>query len=160
MKRETVYRIFSHLPELQTERLLLRRMVVGDADDMYAYYTEYRMKILMLFEKYDYTHNLGADCFKSEYFEYGTLISWKNHIDEAYKKIEKYKETDPELYEKLDLRIRVEGLMPKYLIWKLYSAYYTVAERNAMVDEIVRDCELVEMLTGTHWRPIENAIKK
>ena len=130
------------------------------AEDMYAYYTEYRMKILMLFEKYDYTHNLGADCFKSEYFEYGTLMSWKNHIDEAYKKIEKYKETDPELYEKLDMRIRVEGLMPKYLIWKLYSAYYTVAERNAMVDEIVRDCELVEMLTGTHWRPIENAIKK
>lgn len=37
MKRETVYRIFSHLPELQTERLLLRRMLVSDADDMYAY---------------------------------------------------------------------------------------------------------------------------
>ena len=37
MKRETVYRIFSHLPELETDRLLLRRMRVGDADDMYAY---------------------------------------------------------------------------------------------------------------------------
>lgn len=37
MKRETVYRIFSHLPELETERLLLRRMLVTDADDMYAY---------------------------------------------------------------------------------------------------------------------------
>ena len=130
------------------------------ADDMYAYYTEYRMKLLMLFDKYDYTHNLGADCFKSEYFEYGTLISWKNHIENAYTKIEKYKETDPELYQKLDVRIRTEGLMPKYLIWKLYSAYYTVAERNAMVDDIYRDCDIVTMLTGTHWRPIENAIKK
>ena len=84
----------------------------------------------------------------------------KNHIDEAYKKIEKYKETDPELYEKLDMRIRVEGLMPKYLIWKLYSNYYTQAERNAMVDDILQDCDIVCMLTGTHWRPIENAIKK
>jgi len=37
MKRETVYRVFSHLPQLQTERLLLRRMLVSDADDMYAY---------------------------------------------------------------------------------------------------------------------------
>ncbi|MBR7184850.1 MAG: hypothetical protein IKD37_04500 [Clostridia bacterium] len=37
MKRETIYRIFSHLPELETERLLLRRMRVDDADDMYAY---------------------------------------------------------------------------------------------------------------------------
>ncbi len=37
MKRETIYRIFSHLPELETERLLLRRMRVDDADDMFAY---------------------------------------------------------------------------------------------------------------------------
>lgn len=37
MKRETVYRIFSHMPELETERLLLRRMRVDDADDMFAY---------------------------------------------------------------------------------------------------------------------------
>ncbi len=37
MKRETVYRIFSRLPELETDRLLLRRMQVSDADDMYAY---------------------------------------------------------------------------------------------------------------------------
>ena len=131
------------------------------AEDMYAYYTEYRMKLLMLFEKYDYTHNLAAgDCFKSEYFEYGTLLSWKNHIDNAYKKIEKYKDTDPELYQKLDVRIRTEGLMPKYLIWKLHSAYYTLSERNAMVDDILRDCDIICMLTGTHWRPIENAIKK
>ena len=37
MKREIIYRIFSHLPELETDRLLLRRMRVSDADDMYAY---------------------------------------------------------------------------------------------------------------------------
>ncbi len=37
MKRETVYRIFSHMPELETERLLLRRMRVDDVDDMHAY---------------------------------------------------------------------------------------------------------------------------
>jgi hypothetical protein len=131
------------------------------AEDMYAYYTEYRMKLLMLFEQYDYTHNLAAgDCFKSEYFEYGTLLSWQNHIENAYKKIEKYKDTDPELYQKLDVRIRTEGLMPKYLIWKLHSAYYTLSERNAMVDDILRDCDIVCMLSGSMWRPIESAIKK
>ena len=37
MKRETIYRVFSHMPELETERLLLRRMRVDDADDMFAY---------------------------------------------------------------------------------------------------------------------------
>ena len=37
MKRETIYRIFSQMPELETKRLLLRRMRVDDADNMYAY---------------------------------------------------------------------------------------------------------------------------
>ena len=37
MKRETVHRIFSHMPCLETERLWLRPMCASDADDMYAY---------------------------------------------------------------------------------------------------------------------------
>lgn len=37
MKRETVYRIFSHMPRLETERLWLRPMRISDADDMYRY---------------------------------------------------------------------------------------------------------------------------
>ena len=37
MKCETVYRIFSAIPRLETERLLLRRMEVGDCYDMFEY---------------------------------------------------------------------------------------------------------------------------
>lgn len=37
MKKEDIYRIFSHLPRLETERLLLRAMRVSDAPDMYDY---------------------------------------------------------------------------------------------------------------------------
>jgi ribosomal-protein-alanine N-acetyltransferase len=37
MKRESVYRIFSNIPELKTERLVLRKMLVKDADDMFEY---------------------------------------------------------------------------------------------------------------------------
>lgn len=37
MKKETVYRLFSHIPTLQTERLTLRAMRVSDAEDMFAY---------------------------------------------------------------------------------------------------------------------------
>ena len=37
MKRETIYQIFSHMPQLETERLILRPMCVSDAEDMYAY---------------------------------------------------------------------------------------------------------------------------
>ncbi len=37
MKRETIYRTFSNIPELRTERLILRKMLVKDADDMFEY---------------------------------------------------------------------------------------------------------------------------
>ncbi len=37
MKKEKIYRVFSHLPELTTPRLTLRKMLVSDTDDMYAY---------------------------------------------------------------------------------------------------------------------------
>ena len=37
MKKEKIYRVFSHIPELTTERLTLRKMMVIDAADMYEY---------------------------------------------------------------------------------------------------------------------------
>ena len=37
MKRELIYRTFSNIPVLHTERLTLRKMKVADADDMFEY---------------------------------------------------------------------------------------------------------------------------
>jgi ribosomal-protein-alanine N-acetyltransferase len=37
MKREVIYKIFSNLPIIHTERLTLRKMKVSDTDDMFEY---------------------------------------------------------------------------------------------------------------------------
>jgi ribosomal-protein-alanine N-acetyltransferase len=37
MKKDLIYRLFSHIPTLETDRLILRAMRVSDAADMYAY---------------------------------------------------------------------------------------------------------------------------
>jgi len=37
MKKELIYRLFSRIPTLETDRLILRGMRVSDAEDMYAY---------------------------------------------------------------------------------------------------------------------------
>ena len=37
MKKEMIYLTFSHMPTMESERLILRPMRVSDADDMYAY---------------------------------------------------------------------------------------------------------------------------
>ena len=37
MQKKDIYHIFSHLPTLETDRLVLRKMLVSDTDDMYRY---------------------------------------------------------------------------------------------------------------------------
>jgi len=37
MKKEFIYKIFSHMPELKTDRLVLRKVSLDDIDDMYEY---------------------------------------------------------------------------------------------------------------------------
>lgn len=37
MKKEQIYRVFSHIPEMRTERLTLRKLLVGDTADMFEY---------------------------------------------------------------------------------------------------------------------------
>jgi ribosomal-protein-alanine N-acetyltransferase len=37
MKKEFIYKVFSKLPELETDRFILRRLHPDDADDMYEY---------------------------------------------------------------------------------------------------------------------------
>ncbi len=37
MKRETLYKLFSSIPTLETERLILRKISLDDTDDMYEY---------------------------------------------------------------------------------------------------------------------------
>ncbi len=37
MKKEKVYKIFSHIPTLETDRIIMRKMLVKDTDDMFEY---------------------------------------------------------------------------------------------------------------------------
>lgn len=37
MKKETVYKIFSNIPTLETDRFLLRKLIMDDTDDMFEY---------------------------------------------------------------------------------------------------------------------------
>lgn len=37
MKKKSIYKMFSNMPELETERLVLRKIKLDDADDMYEY---------------------------------------------------------------------------------------------------------------------------
>ncbi len=57
MKRETICKIFSNIPTLETERLTLRRIRIDDVEDMYEY---------------------SKDDFVTKY------LIWSPHIDQKY----------------------------------------------------------------------------
>ncbi len=57
MRREAVYKIFSNIPTLETERLFLRKISLNDVDDMYEY---------------------SSDASVTEY------LTWSPHPDKVY----------------------------------------------------------------------------
>ena len=64
MKKEKIYRVFSHLPDLTTQRLTLRRMMVADASDMFEYACRHDVT------KYVTWHPHPDRAYTKEYLQY------------------------------------------------------------------------------------------
>jgi [ribosomal protein S5]-alanine N-acetyltransferase len=70
-------RIFTDLPELETDRLLLRKMRLDDADDMFAYASDPEVTRYVLWD----THRSVEDStnflrFATEGYERGDFLGW------------------------------------------------------------------------------------
>jgi hypothetical protein len=105
-----------------------------DASDyMYEFYQIMR-------DRYTYYHSLinpGAggiygDVQNVQIWPQSVVAKMDEQFDGALKSIEKYKETDPQLYSKLEARIMKENLMPLYLKLTLLSSYYSAEEYTEM----------------------------
>ena len=80
MKREEIYRIFSNIPTLNTERLTLRRMLVSDTDDMYEYARRESVTRYLTWNPHrsrDYTREylqyIGTHYTIGDFFEWGVI---------------------------------------------------------------------------------------
>ena len=80
MKRETIYQIFSHMPSLQTKRLLLRPLCAEDTEDMYRYarradVTEYLLWAPHPSKKYtkDYLTYLESRYDMGDFFDWAVV---------------------------------------------------------------------------------------
>ena len=65
MKREKITKLFSHMPSIHTERLILRPMRVSDAQDMYRYARREDVTTYLLWSPYP-----SLD-FAKQYLRYG-----------------------------------------------------------------------------------------
>ncbi len=77
MKKELICRIFSHMPELQTERLLLRRMRLGDAEDMYEYARQTEVTRYLLWSPHpDISHTRDYLRYIASRYATGSFYDW------------------------------------------------------------------------------------
>ncbi len=88
MKKENLLHIFSHMPKLQTDRLLLRPMRVSDAADMYDYAQNPKVTEYLLWKPHPGIH------YTRSYLEYlegryrtGSFYDWGIILKESNKMI-------------------------------------------------------------------------
>ena len=97
---------------------------------------------------------------KEEYWPQGLLEGWLELIDEAYKKIEPLKVSNPSLYKKLEARIKMESLSYRFMILEMYSIYYSESEVNQMKEAFKNDCIELGVRQYSEQVAIEDYIAK
>ena len=77
MTLEKLHKIFTHIPTLTTERLILRRILPEDAEDMYDYSKNQTVTRYLLWEEHpaaEYTQNYIG--FLQERYDLGDFYDW------------------------------------------------------------------------------------
>ena len=81
MKREDIYRIFSNIPILQTERLTLRRLMVRDDADMYEYSKNKEVTEYLTWDAHpdvaytrEYLQYLGSHYNIGDFFDWAVVL--------------------------------------------------------------------------------------
>ena len=87
MKREDIYRIFSNIPTLQTERLTLRRLMVRDDADMYEYSKNKEVTEYLTWDAHpdmaytrEYLQYLGSHYNIGDFFDWAVVLDSENKM--------------------------------------------------------------------------------
>ena len=137
-------------------------------DNMYKTASDAMYKLYMDITNYlTYLENemaLGGSIYQSvhdiKYWPKGVADSFMQSINEAYKAIEFYKETNPELYKKLEERITRESIFPRYVLLDLHSGYYGAEEIKTLRQEFMNDCLRLSIDLVSEWVSIYEGVFK
>lgn len=78
-----------------------------------------------------------------EVFPLPLVESWVQMFDDAKKLVERYKNSDPEEYDRICQHIEAEAISPLYIILKLYDGKLTATEKAYYVDRLYYDIEWI-----------------
>ncbi len=88
MKREDICRIFSNIPILNTERLILRKISIMDVDDMYEYSSDYSVTEYLTWSPHtDKTYTVEYINYLQSRYRCGDFYDWGIVVKETGKMI-------------------------------------------------------------------------
>ena len=87
MKREAVCKIFSKIPTVKTERLILRKITVDDVDDMYEYSSDENVTEYLTWSPHadktytlEYINYLQSRYRSGDFFDWGVVVKSNNKM--------------------------------------------------------------------------------
>lgn len=89
----------------------------------------------------------------------GLINTFMGYFDEAYKAIEKYQVTDPDLYQALYKHILIESLFPRWVLCTTYSTSFAESDLRALRTEFVDDFYDLQNTTHKEAYKIEDVTK-
>lgn len=89
----------------------------------------------------EFSGDIYADISQQKFWPKRILDRWLGYVDEAYAAMEKYRDTDPELYERVNEHIRIESVFPKFALATLHAGKFSDSELLQLRMEVKVDCE-------------------
>ncbi|MBE6538633.1 MAG: GNAT family N-acetyltransferase [Ruminococcaceae bacterium] len=123
IKRATIYKIFTRMPDIETERLLLRRMRADDAEDMYEYASDSEVtRYLTWFPHPDSRYTRDYLEYLGTRYRVGDFFDWAITLKESGKMIGTcgftsfdYTNDSAEMGYVLNPKYRGQGIVPEAL---------------------------------------------
>ena len=135
----------------------------GDAaDEMKSLYDEMRMHIIGLNEQngwYTVRNVYNKVEANKDWWSAATVTSWLKKFETMYSSIEKYKDTDPQLYESLYLHISQEFLSPAYIMIRNQSNALMDTELARLVAKFKEACALTGITRNSEYSVMADFLK-
>ena len=95
--------------------------------------------------QYEYPVEFGSGIYanisQQKFWPKRVLDRWLGYIDDAYAAAEQYRDTDPELYDRVRQHIRIESVFPKFALATLHAGKFSDEELLRLRMEVKVDCE-------------------
>lgn len=105
------------------------------AESMMAYYNLVRTHMGVIRADFNQDNYCYVDYNKSQYWTKAYVDTCMGYFEQGIAAVEKYKESDPTLYETLVKRIKLQKLSVLFIALQHYQQTYTVSQQKAMIDE-------------------------